>query len=427
MKLHNELTATEALSEMDAGTLTAERLLRACFDRIDAREDVVGAFIHLDRDSALEMARRIDQSGRKGPMGGIPFAVKDIIDTHDMPTAYGSRIYAGHQPAADASCVALTRAAGGILVGKAVSTEFANFFPGKTANPIDPARTPGGSSSGSAAAVADCMVPLSLGTQTTQSTIRPAAFCGIYAYLPSQGDFRCSGVREAAGSFDRLGPMARSIEDLMLFRDVLLRIKPRPAGPVEDKAPKIGFCRTTLWDQMEPCMRAVMEEAVARLERAGAQITDITLPASFDGFSEAHRKVSSFEFVRNFAHEITHHWDEISEALRNGRIRHGLETDFEEYRAARRYLAQSRALIPEIFADVDVLITASAMGEAPLGLHATGSAAIGEIFTPLYLPCVSIPCGVGPNGMPLGLQVLAAADDDARLLAVSRWVDRHLN
>ena len=221
MKAPFQLTALEARRQMDAGTLTAEALARSCLERIAEREPQVDAWQHLASDAAIARARELDRGPVSGPLLGIPFGVKDIIDTFDMPTEYGSPIYRGTQTRNDAACVALQREAGGVLFGKTVTTEFANLTPGKTKNPHDPRRTPGGSSSGSGAAVGAMMVPLALGTQTTASTIRPAAFCGVVGYRPTWGDLRLSGVRETAGSLDSLGLMARSIEDISLLRDVL--------------------------------------------------------------------------------------------------------------------------------------------------------------------------------------------------------------
>ena len=225
----NELTATEIAAAVASGKTTCEAVARACLERIEEREPQVLAWQYLNPEQVIAQARALDRSGARGPLAGVPFGIKDIIDTCDMPTEMGSPIYAGHRPRGDAACVALSRKAGGVLMGKTVTTEFANRYPGKTRNPFDPARTPGGSSSGSAAAVGDCMVPLAIGTQTTGSTIRPASFCGVFGYRPTWGDLRCVGVKEAAGSLDTLGLLARSVEDIALYRDVLLGSAPAAA------------------------------------------------------------------------------------------------------------------------------------------------------------------------------------------------------
>src|SRR5688500_4300910 len=240
MKTLNTLTATEIVAAIGGGKTTAEAVIRACLDHIREREPRVQAWQFLDPELALGQARALDRSAVRGPLHGVPVGMKDIIDTADMPTEYGTAIHAGHRPRIDAACVALTRRAGGVIMGKTVTTEFANFTPGKTRNAHDPARTPGGSSSGSGAAVGDSMVPLAVGTQTTASTIRPAAFNGCVGYRPTWGDLRCAGVMEAAGSLDTLGLIARSVEDVALYRDVLLGVKAEQLGTLSS-APRIGF------------------------------------------------------------------------------------------------------------------------------------------------------------------------------------------
>ena len=256
----NELTATEIARLVSAGEVTCEAVVRACLERIAQREPEVGAWHYLNPERVIAKARDIDKGSRRGPLIGVPFGIKDIIDSSDMPTEYGSPIYRGHQPKNDATCIALGRKAGGLLLGKTVTTEFANQYPGKTRNPFDPTRTPGGSSSGSAAAVGDCMVPLAIGTQTTGSTIRPASFCGTFGYRPTYGDLRCTGVKEASGSIDTLGLIARSVEDIALYRDVLLGIEPQPL-PAAPRVLTVGFCRTHLWPVIEPHTQKLLEDA----------------------------------------------------------------------------------------------------------------------------------------------------------------------
>src|SRR5215813_4526038 len=260
----NELTATEIAAAVTSGRTTCEAVASACLERSEEREPEVLAWQYLNPEQVIAQARALDRSGARGPLAGVPFAIKDIIDTCDMPTEMGSPIYKGHQPRGDAACVALSRKAGGVLMGKTVTTEFANRYPGKTRNPYDPSRTPGGSSSGSAAAVADFMAPLAIGTQTTGSTIRPAAFCGAFGYRPTWGDLRCVGVKEAAGSLDTLGLIARSIEDIALYRDVLTGSAPQPL-PAETPVPRVGFCRTHFWSRVEPGTQKLLEDAASRL------------------------------------------------------------------------------------------------------------------------------------------------------------------
>ena len=259
------LSASDAAAGIRAGKLTSEALVRSCIERIDARESQVKAWIHLDRDFALAQARECDKSASRGPLHGVPFAAKDIMDTADLPTEYGSPIYKGNRPMADAACVALSRAAGGVLLGKTVTTEFASRTPlGNTTNPHNPGHTPGGSSSGSAAAVGDCMVPLAFGTQTVGSVIRPAAFCGCVGYKPSYGEVSTQGVKQNTASFDTVGLFARAVEDLALFRAAVTGFAAKPLAAIPVNQLKIGFCRM-FWDRAEEYTRTFLEEAATAL------------------------------------------------------------------------------------------------------------------------------------------------------------------
>jgi len=421
MKPLNQLTATEIVAATSAGRVTCEAVARACLEHIERREPQVLAWQYLDPEQVLARARALDRGSRGGPLFGVPFGIKDIIDTCDMPTEYGSPIYQGCRPMNDAACVALGRRAGGILMGKTVTTEFANRHPGKTRHPKDPRRTPGGSSSGSAAAVGDSMVPLAIGTQTTASTIRPAAFNGCVGLRPTFGALSCSGVRQAAGSLDTLGLIARSVEDVALYHDVLLGIDPRPI-PAAPGRLRIGVARTHFWTSVEPTYQARIEEAARALARAGAQVSDVTLPPAFERIEDAHRWISSFEFVRNFTHEIEHHWDRISSDLRDYRLADGIGCPVERYTAALAAAAECRAMLDDIMRDFDVLITPSADGEAPIGLASTGNASFCAIWTSTHVPALTLPLFTGPNGLPLGLQVIAARGRDRDLFAAGRAI-----
>jgi amidase len=422
MKTLHQLTATEIVTAIAAGKTTAEAVTRACLDHISEREPRVRAWQFIDPELALAQARALDRAGARGPLQGVPVGMKDIIDTDDMPTEYGTPIHAGHRPRIDAACVALTRRAGGVIMGKTVTTEFANFHPGKTRHPQDPTRTPGGSSSGSGAAVGDSMVPLAIGTQTTASTIRPAAFNGCVGYRPTWGDLRCAGVMEAAGSLDTLGLIARSVEDVALYRDVLLGVKPEslPAAPA--KAPRIGFCRTHFWDRCDDTTKAMLEDCAAKLSKAGASVEDVTLPQDFERIPDAHRWISSFEFARNRAWEIDHHWEMISERLRKGRINDGLTCGFDKYRESRAFAERCRLRMDDLFGDYDVLLTPAAAGEAPVGLDATGDASFCYIWTTMHVPAMTLPLFTGPNGLPVGAQLIAKRNADRQLFEAAQWV-----
>jgi amidase len=394
--------------------------MRACLERIAEREPDVRAWANIDPDRALAAARAADRASRDGPLAGVPFGVKDIIDTQDLPTEWGTPIHRGRQANRDAACVALSRKAGAVLLGKAVTTEFANLHPGPTRNPRDLARTPGGSSSGSAAAVADFMVPVALGTQTTGSTIRPASFCGVFGYRPTYGEHRLHGVMEASGSLDTLGILARSVDDIALYRDVLLGTPPVPVVGIE-QAPRIGFCRSHVWEQCEPSTRALAEAAAQRLAGAGAKVVEVELPPEFARLNEAHRWISSFEFARTFTWEIENRWDEISETLRNGRLADGLGCSFERYVEMCELAERCRVRMDSMFADYDVMLTPSAFGEAPRGWNAFVGAPLYMMWTVLHVPALSLPVLTGPEGMPVGLQLFARRHDDRRLFACAQW------
>ncbi len=420
----NEWTALEITAAIRDGRATCEAVTRACLERIAEREPQVQAWEFLDPELAIAQARALDRSGASGPLIGVPFGVKDIIDTVDMPTAYGSPIYAGHRPRRDAACVAVGRKAGGVVMGKTVTAEFAVNYPGKTRNPCDPARTPGGSSSGSAAAVAAAMVPLALATQTTGSTIKPGSFCGVFAYRPTFGDVRLSGVMESSGSCDTVGFYARTVEDIALHRDVLVGIEPAPL-PDDMPAPRIGFARVPQWPRLDASTQQLLEDAARALARAGASVSDAVLPAEFDEAEQAHRTVSCREFALNFTREIEHHWEALSEDLRNGKIKTGMARSFDEYRAAQALAERCRRALARVFADYDVLLSPAAAGEAPPGWN-TGDSSFASSWTLMHVPTMSVPAFTGPNGLPVGAQLIAANGNDRTLFAAARWIYQRL-
>ncbi len=394
--------------------------MRACLERIAAREPQVRAWSFADPDMAIAAARRFDRGGTGGPLGGVPFGVKDIIDTADMPTEWGTPIHRGRRPGRDAACVALSRKAGAILLGKCVTTEFANLHPGPTRNPHDLTRSPAGSSSGSAAAVADYMVPIAIGTQTTGSTIRPASFCGVFGYRPTFGEHRLHGVMEASGSLDSLGILARSVGDIAVYRDVLLGIPPQPVATA-DRPPRVGFCRSHVWEQVFPSTRKLIEDAAGCLARAGAEVSDFDLPEDFSGLNEAHRTISSFEFARTFTYEIENHWDEISETLRGGRLRDGIHGSFERYVAAKVFADDCRRRLDASWGDIDVLLTPAAFGEATPGDFAFEGVPLYQLWTALHVPVISLPVLTGPNGLSVGAQLVARRHADRHLFACAQW------
>jgi Asp-tRNA(Asn)/Glu-tRNA(Gln) amidotransferase A subunit family amidase len=265
------------------------------------------------------------------------------------------------------------------------------------------------------------MAVLAIGSQTTGSTVRPASFCGVFGYRPTYGDLRCVGIKEAAGSLDTLGLFARSIEDIALYRDILLDGEHQPV-PNAVAPPRIGFCRTHLWSLLEPSTRELFENAARKLVAAGAAVSDVELPKEFEALPDAHQRISSFEFARNFAWEIENHWDEISEELRNGRIRQGLACSHQSYVEARTIAERCRQSIGPILDKYDVLLTACAAGEAPVGLNSTGNARLAVIWTTMHVPSISIPVFTGPHGLPIGAYVIGKRNRDRELLAFSRWI-----
>ena len=423
MPSSHTLNAWEAAEAIAAGTLTSEALVRDCLARIDARDPAIAAWTHLDPEQALAQARDRDRAPTSGPLHGVPVGIKDIIDTADMPTTYGSPIYAGHQTAWDATCVALLRQAGAVIMGKTVSTEFAMYEPGKTANPHNPAHTPGGSSSGSAAAVAAAMVPLALGSQTAGSIVRPASFCGVVGYKPTHGDFSLAGIKLLSQTLDTLGGFARCVQDLALLRAVLMGSPPHLAAPAEP--PRIGLCRTSQWPQATPATQEAVETAARRFADAGARVEEVTLPAGFDGLIEAQTTVQIFEGVRCCAYELTQRRDQLSASTQQ-LLGPGERLTYAEYKAALQLAETCRAALPAVFAAHDVLLVPSAAGEAPAGLGATGNPLFNRTWTLLHTPVINLPGLSGPQGLPIGVQAVGPLGGDDHLLAAAAWMHPHL-
>jgi Asp-tRNA(Asn)/Glu-tRNA(Gln) amidotransferase A subunit family amidase len=397
---------------MERGELSAQSLIQSCLERIARREPEVRAWAFLEDRLALSQLESI-----QGALRGVPVGVKDIFDTYDMPTQYGSRIYLGHRPRADSAPVALTRAAGGVVMGKTVTAEFATFVPGKTRNPHNLAHTPGGSSSGSAAAVADFMVPLAFGTQTAGSVIRPASYCGVVACKPTYNLLPRAGVHPNADSLDTVGVYARSVEDVAFFLSALLGRKDLD-GRID--RPRIAFCRTWEWELVEAPMAAAFEAARRKLNAA-----ELRLPESFKGLRDAQGIVIRFEGARSLADEYRRFADLLDPGLRK-RCDEGYAIECRDYEHALLYALRCRSALNEVFGDYDVLIAPAATGEAPEGLGSTGDVAMNVVWTLLHVPCVSVPVGTGAKGLPLGLQVIGRIGDDARTLACAAWIEKAL-
>lgn len=414
----HRLTATEAARRLARRELSAEALMRSCLDRIAEREPQVLAFAHLDPDAALVQARALDAGPLRGLLHGLPLGVKDIFDTADQPTAYGSPIYAGHRPMADAAPVALARAAGALIAGKTVTTEFANMTAGVTRNPLNPAHSPGGSSSGSAAAVADFMLPLALGTQTAGSIVRPAACCGVVGFKPSFGRVPRAGVKPNAESMDVVGGFGRTVEDTALLAAVLLGDRRVLDEPVPDTF-RLGLVRGPDWDRAEHDVLACWDRAVHRLAPALPRCEDVLLPADFGDVAQVQAALQAHETALSLAHEQRVHRERLSPALRT-LLDDGAATDLRQIEALRARAGRWRREVDRLFDEFDLLLAPSAPGEAPEGLQWTGDPVFCRPWSLLGLPCVHLPFARGSHGLPVGLQLLGRQGEDHRLLAAAR-------
>ena len=420
----NELDAWRAAELLVTRALSAQDLTRACLDRVNERDGAVHAFACFDPDAALAQARVLDAGPVRGLLHGLPLGVKDLFETADLPTAYGSSLYAGNRPAADAAAVALCREAGALLLGKTVTTEFAYFQPGATRNPRNLAHTPGGSSSGSAAAVADCMLPLALGTQTAGSIVRPASYCGVVGYKPSHGLVPRAGVKSLSESLDTVGGFGRSVRDVALLGAVLTG-DARMARVLELPAPRIGMCRTPEWSQADPdTQRAFLEAAVA-LSPLAASLVDMALPDDFSDLAALQKAVMTFEMSRALSHERLQHRSRLSERLL-GLLDEGLTLPGAQHIANLARTAAAQCSVDALFDSFDVLISPSVTGEAPAGIDATGDPVFCRGWTLLGLPCVHLPFATGKNGLPVGLQIVGRWGDDHRLLSIADWVHHRL-
>jgi Asp-tRNA(Asn)/Glu-tRNA(Gln) amidotransferase A subunit family amidase len=417
----NELSAVGIANRIAAGETTCEAVVRDCLARIAAHDGTVKAFVNFDPSLALAQARALDRGPRCGPLHGVPIGLKDTIDTFDMPTEMGSPIYRGNRPVADAACVALLRRAGAVILGKTATCEFAGSAPPETTNPHNAAHTPGGSSSGSAAAVADDMVPAALGTQTGGSVLRPASFCGIFGYKPTYNTFNKAGVWPAADSIDTIGWLARSIEDIELLTAVLRMEMPAPPRKL-GAAPRIGFCRTEIWNTAAPESKAAVEGAAAALAKAGATLREIELPQAFAGLhAVARATINYYERAACMAFLWDRHRERLSPQMRSY-IENGRKISRDDYVAGMRRLDQCRSLLPAVFEPFDVLLVPCVPGEAPTGLGATGDPNMQAVWTALHTAAMTLPTHRGPNNLPVGIQLVAQRYDDDRLLACARWI-----
>lgn len=430
------LGAVEAAQKISDGLISSEELLTACLAQIDRLDDRVEAWAFLDPDLALKQAKAADSALKAGmalgPLHGVPVGIKDIIDTKDMPTEDGTVLHQGRQPQYDATVVTKLREAGAVIMGKTVTTELAVFSPGKTKNPHDLSRTPGGSSSGSAAAVAAGMIPAAIGTQTNGSMIRPASFCGVYGYKPTFGLISRHLVLQQSRPLDQVGVYARSIEDVALLAesiigydsmdpDTKLQAKPEllltqaQQPPVD---PFLAFVKSPVWDQATDDTQAAFSELVSEL---GEYTESCELDGLITGVHDLHRIVMEADLARSFAPEYGNGKEQLSDILCD-MIERGQTVTAVDYNNAVARMSEYYHVFDKLFEEHDAIITPAAPGEAPVGLDSTGSPVFCTIWTYFGMPALSLPLLQGGQGMPLGVQLVGARGDDARLLRTARWL-----
>ena len=431
------LTASEAARRMQEGLLTSEELVQACLERIRQVEPAVQAWTFLDEEHALGQARAADERRRSGqPVGalnGLPVGVKDIIDTADMPTENGSVLHAGRTPSRDAAVVEKLRAAGAVILGKTVTTECAYFSPGKTRNPWNPEHTPGGSSSGSAAAVAAQMAPLAIGTQTNGSVIRPAAFCGVYGFKPTHGLIARSGILSLSRSLDHVGVFARSLEDVAFLAEELVGwdeadpdTQPRARVPFRALAaeqppvePMFAFIKTPHWEKAGADTKEAFAEV---LQALGDRVEEVDLPVAGADAWAWHKTIMEAEMAANLEKEWTAGRDRLSAPLR-ALIERGREVRAVDYQRALRGVPPLVEGFEDLFLErYDAILTPAAPGSAPKGLASTGDPAFCTLWSLTGMPAVTLPMLQDAAGLPIGMQLVGRRHFDGRLLRTARWL-----
>jgi len=433
----NWLSATDAARAIREGAIGGEQLTEACLARVREAEPQVQAWTFLDPEHALKQARARDadrsEGKATGPLHGVPVGIKDIFDTEDMPTEDGSVLHAGRTPAHDATAVAMLRAAGAVILGKTVTTEFATYAPGKTRNPHNPRHTPGGSSSGSAAAVAAGMVPIALGSQTNGSVIRPASFCGVYGFKPTHGLIPRGGVMRLSRTLDHVGVLARTLEDIALASEQLVGhdlrdpdTRPRARMPfvaaVAEEPPLppfLAYVKGPAWERAGEETREAFAELAAAL---GDRVVEIDLPAPAQQSLDWHRTIMQAEMAANLDLEWEKGRDRLSESLRK-QLAHGREATALDYQRACARIPLLNEGFDEIFDRCDAIVTPAAAGTAPEGLEATGDPAFCSLWTLCGMPALSLPLMQGENGLPMGVQLVGRRHGDVRLLRTARWLE----
>jgi Asp-tRNA(Asn)/Glu-tRNA(Gln) amidotransferase A subunit family amidase len=419
------LSVTQQRAALAAGKLDAETLLRACMARIEERDRDVRAWTHVERKDSFGRAMSLDRLARNQPLHGIPVGIKDLIDTSNMPTCYGSQIYRNHRPKTDAACVKKLVAAGAIPLGKTVTTEFAYFSPGPTHNPHLRGHTPGGSSSGSAAAVADFQVPVALGTQTAGSVIRPAAYCGVVGYKGTYGWADMAGIKPLSPALDTLGVFCRAVADLALVRQAFTGTPVPGVGDPARAAPRIAVCRTPYWAEADADTHATLERAVERLAAAGARLGVFDPDETWDGINDAQLAIMIREASKALAKERTEHPKLLSERLAQ-MLEDGDKVGIREETAARALATKCRNRLAQVWRDFDVILAPAAPGAAPRGIERTGDPVFNRMWTLLGSPCIALPAGKAANGLPLAVQLVGPHNEDNALVAHAAWIEAAL-
>ena len=413
------LSAVDALARIRQGDLSVEALARACLERIRARDDAVHAWAYINAEQVLEQARALDRAGPRGPRCGLPVGIKDVFLTRDMPTQYNSPLYEGFSGGVDAACVTLLREAGALILGKTETAEFASSGRlAPTVNPHDLTRTPGGSSSGSAAAIADFHVPLALGTQTGGSVIRPASYCGVFGFKPTWGMVSAEGAKTFSPSMDTVGWFARTADDLILVNDALSPVEPETPD-VRIEGARIAVCRSPVWGQAGAATREALAQESVRLAAAGAIVTELDLPQPFDQLVDVQKCIMLSEGRATFLAEYRKDPGRLHRGLRS-QVENAAGYTLAQLREAHDIAANCRRAFDAIAGEFDAVLTPSTIGDAPMATEGSGAMIFNAIWSLLQTPCVNVPVARPVGALPVGLTVTGPRYSDRRILAIAR-------
>ena len=417
MDTNRMMSLAALVKARDAGKAGPELMVALCRDAIARKDDRIKAFAHVNEAPSIQI---------DGPLAGVSIGIKDIIDTFDQPTSYGSPIYEGHRPRVDAAIVDLARRQGATIIGKTATTEFAFFKPAATVNPHNHAHTPGGSSSGSAAAVAAGMIPAAIGTQTGGSVVRPAAFCGVTGYKPRVRPLPTTGMKHFAPSLDTLGLFAAGVEDVAMLAALLTgrNLSTRPdEHPIDPAKIRVGLYRCAQLEGADPAMRAALTKAADLAADAGFDVGEIGEPEALARARDAHSIIQDHEAGLACGPDFARFRDQMSPVLVQT-IERGQAIAPSDYDEARRHTKRGRSAVRALFGEVDILLTPSAPGAAPLGLETTGDPRFNKLWTLMGTPTINIPGFRDAAGMPLGIQAVARFGQDKALLSVATMLEQ---